>query len=166
MQNALNVMTTNNQESSSTSTTIPTVVQKRLVIVCATGMVLSHLQKRNCRSLCARRAFSRGLLVRYHQSKFPAEVVGVVPVESSHEESLQHVGSRVVRIPELTVQQFQSLIDEGKAHRPRNAEPDLVPTTIFSPYDRLPVEIQNGHMLALKRCCHLSRTGVLTFSSI
>lgn len=88
----------------------------------------------------------------------------MVLVDSSHEESLQQVGLRIVRIPELTAKQFQTLIDEGKANRPKNPEPDLVPTTIFRPYDRLPIEFQNLHLWALKRVLPLSRTVVVVFN--
>src|SRR5215472_2923431 len=56
-----------------------------------------------------------GLLVRYYQAKYPSDVVGVVLVDSSHEESLQHVGLTITRIPELTAKQFQDLIDEARA---------------------------------------------------
>jgi pimeloyl-ACP methyl ester carboxylesterase len=92
-----------------------------------------------------------GLLVRYYQSKHPADVVGIVLVDSSHEESLQHVGLKVVRIPELSATQFQLLIDEGKANRPKNPEPDLIPSTIFPPYDKLPAQFQDLHLWALKK---------------
>jgi pimeloyl-ACP methyl ester carboxylesterase len=77
-----------------------------------------------------------GVLVRFYQAKYPTDVVGIVLVDSSHEESLQHVGMKVARIPELTAKQFQNLIEEAKANRPKNPEPDLVPTTIFPPYDK------------------------------
>jgi hypothetical protein len=80
------------------------------------------------------------MLVRFYQAKYPNDVIGMVLVDSSHEESLQHVGLKIVRISELTAEQFQSLIDEAKANRPKNPEPDQVPTTIFPPYDRLQTE--------------------------
>jgi len=92
-----------------------------------------------------------GLLVRFYQAKHPADVVGMVLVDSSHEESPQHVGLKVVRIPELTANQFKSLIDEAKAKRPKNPEPDLVPTTIFPPYDKLPTQLQSMHLWALRK---------------
>jgi pimeloyl-ACP methyl ester carboxylesterase len=92
-----------------------------------------------------------GMLVRFYQSKYPADVVGMVLADSSHEDSLQHVGPKVVRIPELTSNQFESLIDEVKANRPKNPEPDLVPTTIFPPYDKLPLQYQTLHLWALKK---------------
>jgi pimeloyl-ACP methyl ester carboxylesterase len=92
-----------------------------------------------------------GMLVRYYQSKYPADVAGMVLVDSSHEESLQHVGPRVVRIPELTAKQFQLLIDEGKVDRPKNPEPDVVPSNIFPPYDKLPAQFQDLHLWALRR---------------
>ena|SRR5580704_9876494 len=81
-----------------------------------------------------------GMLVRFYQAKYPNDVIGMVLVDSSHEESLQHVGLKIVRISELTAEQFQSLIDEAKANRPKNPEPDQVPTTIFPAYDRLQTE--------------------------
>jgi pimeloyl-ACP methyl ester carboxylesterase len=65
-----------------------------------------------------------GMLIRFYQSKYPVAVVGMVLVDSSHEDSLQHVGPKVLRIPELTAKQFESLIDEAKANRPKNPEPD------------------------------------------
>jgi len=80
-----------------------------------------------------------GMLIRFYQAKYPNDVVGMVLVDSSHEDSLQHVGLKVVRIPELNAKQFQALIDEAKANRPKNPEPDLVPTTIFPPYGKLPL---------------------------
>ncbi len=99
-----------------------------------------------------------GMLVRFFQAKYPRDVVGVVLVDSSHEESLQHVGMKVARIPELTAKQFQNLIDEAKVNRPKNPEPDLVPTTIFPPYDKLPTQFQNLHLWALKKVLPLVRT--------
>jgi pimeloyl-ACP methyl ester carboxylesterase len=99
-----------------------------------------------------------GMLVRFYQSKYPADVIGMVLVDSSHEDSLQHVGSKVVRIPELTAKQFESLIDEVKANRPKNPEPDLVPTTIFPPYDKLPMPYQTLHLWALKKVLPLVKT--------
>jgi len=90
-------------------------------------------------------------MVRHYQSKHPADVVGIVLVDSSHEESLQHVGLKMVRGPELSATQFQLLIDEGKANRPKNPEPDLVPSTIFPPYDKLPAQFQDLHLWALKK---------------
>jgi pimeloyl-ACP methyl ester carboxylesterase len=99
-----------------------------------------------------------GMLVRFYQSKYPADVVGMVLVDSSHEDSLQHVGTKVVRIPELTAKKFESLIDEAKANRPKNPEPDLVPTTIFPPYDKLPMQYQTLHLWALKKVLPLVKT--------
>jgi hypothetical protein len=75
----------------------------------------------------------------------------MVLVDSSHEESLQHVGPKVVRIPDLSAKQFQLLIDEGKASRPRTPEPDQVPSTIFPPYDKLPPQFQDMHLWALRK---------------
>jgi pimeloyl-ACP methyl ester carboxylesterase len=92
-----------------------------------------------------------GMLIRFYQSQYPADVVGMVLVDSSHEESLQHVGLKVVRIPELQAKEFQSLIDEGNENRPKNPEPELVPSTIFPPYDRLPTKFQDLHLWALKK---------------
>jgi len=92
-----------------------------------------------------------GMLVRYYQAKYPGEVVGMVLVDSSHEESLQHIGPKIVRIPELTAKQFHDLMDETKADRPKNPEPDPVPTTIFPPYDKLPAQYQTLHLWALKK---------------
>ena len=99
-----------------------------------------------------------GMLVRFYQAKYPTDVVGIVLVDSSHEESLQHVGMKVVRIPGLTAKQFQSLLDEAKANRPKNPEPDLVPTTIFPPYDKLPTPYQTLHLWALKKVLPLVKT--------
>jgi pimeloyl-ACP methyl ester carboxylesterase len=99
-----------------------------------------------------------GMLVRFYQAKYPSDVVGIVLVDSSHEESLQHVGMKVARIPELTAKQFQNLLDEAKANRPKNPEPDLVPTTIFPPYDKLPTEYQTVHLWALKKVLPLVKT--------
>jgi pimeloyl-ACP methyl ester carboxylesterase len=92
-----------------------------------------------------------GMLVRYYQAKYPVDVVGIVLVDSSHEESLQYVGHSIVRIPDLTAKQFLDLIDEAKANRPTNPEPDLVPTTVFQPYDKLPAQFQPLHLWALKK---------------
>jgi len=92
-----------------------------------------------------------GMLIRFYQAKYPKDVVGMVLVDSSHEQSLQRVGPKMVRIPELTAEQFHALIDEGKTNRPKNAEPNLAPTTIFPPYDRLPAKLQNLHLWALKK---------------
>jgi len=99
-----------------------------------------------------------GMLARFFQAKYRREVVGVVLVDSSHEESLQHVGLKVVRIPELTAKQFRNLIDEAKANRPKNPEPDLVPATIFPPYNKLPTEYQTLHLWALKKALPLVKT--------
>ena len=99
-----------------------------------------------------------GMLVRYYQAKYPTDVVGVVLVDSSHEESLQYVGLKVVRIPELSAKQYQNLIAEAKAHRPKNPEPDLLPTTIFPPYDKLPIQFQTLHLWALKKVLPLVKT--------
>ncbi|HXW92241.1 MAG TPA: alpha/beta hydrolase [Terriglobales bacterium] len=104
-----------------------------------------------------------GMLIRYYRAKYPAEIVGIVLVDSSHEESLQQVGPEVVRIPELTAQQFQSLLDEAKANRPKNPEPG--PTTIFPPYDRLPREFQSLHLWALKKVLPLVRNWGLNLHS-
>jgi len=100
-----------------------------------------------------------GMLVRYYRAKYPTDIVGMVLVDSSHEESLQHVGPNVVRVTELTAKQFQSLIDEGKASRPKNPEPDPVRRTSF----RLTISYQwnfrtsiCGH---LRRYCRWSKTG-------
>jgi pimeloyl-ACP methyl ester carboxylesterase len=92
-----------------------------------------------------------GMLIRFYQAQYPGDVVGMVLVDSSHEESLQHVGLKVVRIPELGAKEFQLLIEEGKANRPKNPEPDLVPSTIFPPYDKLPTRFQDLHLWALKK---------------
>jgi len=96
-----------------------------------------------------------GLLVRFYQATYPKDVVGMVLVDSSHEESFQQVGPKVVRIAELTADQYTALIDEGKANRPKNPEPDLVPETIFPPYDRLPAQYQTLHLWALRRVLQL-----------
>src|SRR5262249_20370920 len=92
-----------------------------------------------------------GLFIRFYHAKYPADVVGMVLVDSSHEETPQYVGSKIVRIPELTAQQFQTLMEEAKANRPKNPEPDLVPTTIFPPFDKLPAQYQAAHLWALKK---------------
>jgi pimeloyl-ACP methyl ester carboxylesterase len=99
-----------------------------------------------------------GLLVRFYQATYPSDVVGMVLVDSSHEESLQQVGPKVVRIPELTADQYNELIAEGNANRPRNPEPDLVPETIFPPYDRLPAQFQTLHLWALRKVLPLVKT--------
>jgi len=99
-----------------------------------------------------------GMLVRFYQTKYPADVVGMVLVDSSHEDSLQYVGPKVVRISELTANQFEILIDEAKANRPKNPEPDLVPTAIFPPYDKLPLQYQTLHLWALKKVLPLVKT--------
>jgi len=99
-----------------------------------------------------------GMLVRYYQAKHPSDVVGVVLVDSSHEDSFQPVGLKIVRIPELSAKQYQDLIDEAKAHRPKNPEPDPVPTTIFPPYDKLPTPLQALHLWALKKVLPLVKT--------
>ena len=52
-----------------------------------------------------------GLLVRFYQATYPKDVVGMVLVDSSHEASFQQVGPKVVRIAELTANQYKSLID-------------------------------------------------------
>ena len=91
------------------------------------------------------------MFIRFYQAEYPADVAGMVLVDSSHEESLQRVGQKVVRIPELSQKQFQMLIDEGRANRPNNAEPDLIPSTIFPPYDKLPKQFQDLHLWALKK---------------
>lgn len=106
-----------------------------------------------------------GMLIRYYRAKYPTGIVGMVLVDSSHEESLQHVGPSVVRITELTAKQFQSLIDEGKANRPKNPEPDPVPTNISPPYDRLPMEFQNLHLWALKKVLPLVKNWGLNLQS-
>jgi pimeloyl-ACP methyl ester carboxylesterase len=99
-----------------------------------------------------------GLLVRNYQAAYPTDVVGMVLVDSSHEDSLQRVGLKVVRIPDLTATQFKELIDQGKAKRSQNSEPDLVPTRIFPPYDRLPTQFQSLHLWALGKVLPLVRT--------
>jgi pimeloyl-ACP methyl ester carboxylesterase len=99
-----------------------------------------------------------GMLVRFYQAQYPKDVVGFVLVDSSDEESWQHVGLEIVRIPELTAKQFQKLIDEAKANRPQNPEPDLVPATIFPPYDKLPTQYQALHLWALKKVLPLVKT--------
>jgi pimeloyl-ACP methyl ester carboxylesterase len=99
-----------------------------------------------------------GMLIRFYQTKYPNDVVGIVLVDSSHEESLQHVGLKVTRIPELTAKQFQRLIDEAKGNRPKNPDPDLVPTTIFPPYDKLPPQYQTLHLWALKKVLPLVKS--------
>jgi pimeloyl-ACP methyl ester carboxylesterase len=99
-----------------------------------------------------------GLLVRFYQARYPNDVVGMVLVDSSQEESFQQVGAKVVRIPELTADQFKALIDVGKANRPKNSEPDLVPETIFPPYDKLPTQFQTLHLWALRRVLPLVKT--------
>ena len=99
-----------------------------------------------------------GMLIRFYQAKYPNDVVGMVLVDSSHEDSLQHVGLKVVRIPELNAKQFQAPIDEAKANRPKNPEPDLVPTTIFPPYDKLPPQYQILHLWALQKILPLVKS--------
>jgi len=99
-----------------------------------------------------------GMLVRYYQAKYPSDVVGMVLVDSSHEESLQQVGPKLVRIPELTAKQFQDLIAEVKVNRPKNPGPDLVPTTILPPYDKLPAQFQTLHLWALRKVLPLVAT--------
>ena len=99
-----------------------------------------------------------GMLVRYYQAKYPEDVVGMVLVDSSHEESLQRVGPKIVRIPELTAKQFHDLMNEAKVNRPKNPEPDPVPTTIFPPYDKLPAQFQTLHLWALKKVLPLVKT--------
>ena len=71
----------------------------------------------------------------------------MVLADSSHEDSFEQVGPKVVRIPELTADQYKTLIDEGKANRPRNPEPDLVPEKIFPPYDKLPAHFETLHLM-------------------
>ena len=97
-------------------------------------------------------------LVRFYQATYPKDVVGMVLVDSSHEASFQQVGPKVVRIAELTANQYKSLIDQGKANRPKNPEPDLVPETIFPPYDKLPAEFQRLHLWALRKVLPLVKT--------
>lgn len=92
-----------------------------------------------------------GMLVRFYQSKYPRDVIGMILVDSSHEESLQQVGPKTVRIPELSAKRYQDLIAEWQAHRPKSPPPDLLPTTIFPPYDKLPTEFQTLHLWALKK---------------
>lgn len=99
-----------------------------------------------------------GMLVRYYQAKYPRDVVGVVLVDSSHEESFEPVGTKIVRIPELSRNEYQDLLEEAKAHRPKNPEPDPVPTTIFPPYDKLPAQFQTLHLWALKKILPLVKT--------
>lgn len=99
-----------------------------------------------------------GMLVRYYQAKYPRDVVGVVLVDSSHEESFEPVGPKIVRIPELSRNEYQDLLEEAKAHRPKNPEPDPVPTTIFPPYDKLPAQFQTLHLWALKKILPLVKT--------
>jgi pimeloyl-ACP methyl ester carboxylesterase len=99
-----------------------------------------------------------GLLVRFYQRTYPGDVVGMLLVDSSHEESFQQVGPKVVRIPELTADQYKALIDEGKANRPTNPEPDLVPERIFPPYDKLPAHFQTLHLWALRKVLPLVKT--------
>ena len=99
-----------------------------------------------------------GLLVRFYQATYPGDVVGMVLVDSSHEESFQQVGPKTVRIPELTADQYKALIDEGKANSPKNPEPDLVPETIFPPYDKLPAQFQTLHLWALRNVLPLVKT--------
>ena len=99
-----------------------------------------------------------GLLVRFYQATYPADVVGMVLVDTSHEESFQQVGPKVVRIAELTADQYTALIAEGKANRPKNPEPDLVPETIFPPYDKLPAQFQKLHLSALRKVLPLVKT--------
>jgi pimeloyl-ACP methyl ester carboxylesterase len=106
-----------------------------------------------------------GMLVRFYQSKYPGDVVGMVLVDSSHEESLQHVGQKVVRIPELSAEEFQLLIEEGKTKRAKNPEPDLVPSGIFPPYDKLPTQFQNLHLWALKKVLPLVKNWGLNLQS-
>jgi pimeloyl-ACP methyl ester carboxylesterase len=92
-----------------------------------------------------------GLLVRFYQARYPTDVVGMVLVDSSHEDVLQRVGPTIVRIAELSPKQFQTLIDQGKATHPKHSEPGLVPTSISPPYDMLPKQFQNLHLWALKK---------------
>lgn len=99
-----------------------------------------------------------GMLVRYYQSKFPNDVLGMVLIDSSHEMSPQRVGLKVVRIPELTATDFLTLIDQGKANQPKNPEPDILPSTIFSPYDKLPARFQDLHLWALRKVLPLIKT--------
>ena len=99
-----------------------------------------------------------GMLVRYYQAKYPRDVVGVVLVDSSHEESFEPVGTKIVRIPELSRNEYQDLLEEAKAHRPKNPEPDPVPTTFFPPYDKLPAQFQTLHLWALKKTLPLVKT--------
>lgn len=63
-----------------------------------------------------------GLLVRFYQATYPGNVVGMVLVDSSHEESIQQVGPRAVRIPELTADQYRALI-EGQSSQQPGARP-------------------------------------------
>jgi len=106
-----------------------------------------------------------GMMVRFYQAKYPADIAGMVLVDSSHEDSLQHVGPKVVRIPELSAKQFELLIDEGKANRPKNPERDLVPSTIFPPYDKLPTQFQDLHLWALKKVLPLVKNWGLNLQS-
>lgn len=99
-----------------------------------------------------------GMLVRFYQSKYPKDVIGMVLVDSSHEESLQQVGPKIVRIPEITSKQFHDLIADGEANQPKTREPDLVPTAISPPYDKLPSHYQTLHLWALKKVLPLVRT--------
>jgi pimeloyl-ACP methyl ester carboxylesterase len=99
-----------------------------------------------------------GLLVRSYQATYPSDVVGMVLVDSSHEDSFQQVGPKVVRIPELTADQYKALIDEGKANRPTNPEPDLAPERIFPPYDKLPAHFQALQLWALRKVLPLVKT--------
>jgi pimeloyl-ACP methyl ester carboxylesterase len=64
-----------------------------------------------------------GLLVRFYQATYPKDVVGMVLVDSSHEESFQQVGPKVVCIAELTADQYTALIDEAKQIVPRTRSP-------------------------------------------
>ena len=51
-----------------------------------------------------------------------------------------------------------NLIAEVQADRPKNPAPDLLPTTIFPPYDKLPMQFQTLHLWALKKVLPLVAT--------
>jgi len=106
-----------------------------------------------------------GMMVRFYQAKYPADIAGMVLVDSSHEDGLQRVGQEVVRIPELSAKEFQLLIDQSRANRPSNPEPDLVPSTILPPYDKLPTQFQDLHLWAFKKVLPLVKNWGLNLQS-
>jgi len=106
-----------------------------------------------------------GLRVRIFASQYPKEVVGMVLVDSAHEDATRNFKGKIVRIRELSegreippIQTSISAADKTLSAEERQRIEDFLkrtgPPKIEPPFDRLPPQIQKVRLWALEQPQH------------